>query len=389
MMDISNLMAQLRHVGPDILQNYCIINGNIWPLEQVEKMGLEEYAARTIFSLPLRFYKYYPDVKKDGTNYSISALESNEVYLSSPSAFDDVFDSEIYVPWEDFEAHRIKTYAQWCKCDLAPNASTEDAANAFLMCIYNAVQNGSTLESAFSTEGQEELVKLQVSLFSKRMLCKMMAVNDWGIALRNVLTEEYNRFSKDLQQMFRVACFTTTPVSQLMWGGYANEHNGFCLEYTVIIDKEYEDVLHNIRPVIYCKTRQSVTQALLESYDHNLSVKALSDIYFNGALRKSIDWAYQNEWRLLLPPQEHGQKGFSKKFFPITKVYLGNRMSKDRREEIIGICKREGIPYVGVIRSPELFEMQECDTLCENCARYNSSQGELPKENHRTINCKR
>lgn len=119
MVDISNLMTQLRQAGPDILQNFCIINGNIWSLEQVEKMGLEEYAARTVFSLQLRFYKYFPDEEKNGTNYSILALESNEVYLSSPNAFDDVFDSEIYVPWEDFEAHRIKTYAQLCKNDFA------------------------------------------------------------------------------------------------------------------------------------------------------------------------------------------------------------------------------------------------------------------------------
>ena len=368
-MDISNLMAQLRQASPDILQNYCIINGNIWPLEQVEKMGLEEYAARTIFSLPLRFYKYFPDVEKNGTNYSILALESNEVYLSSPNAFDDVFDSEIYVPWEDFEAYRIKTYAQWCKCDLTPNASTEDTANAVLMSIYNAVRNGDTIESVFSTEGQEELVKLQVSVFSKRMICEMLKVKDWGIALKNVLAEEYNRFSNDLQQMFRVACFTTTPMSQLMWGGYANEHNGFCLEYTVSTDKEYEDILHNIRPVMYCKSRRSVTTALLESYDHNLSMEALGDIYFNGVLRKSIDWVYQNEWRLLLPPQEHGQKGYLKKFFPITKVYLGNRMSSERRREIIAICKRKGIPYAGVTRSSDLFEMQECNTLCEDCLR--------------------
>ena len=346
MVDISNLIAQLRQAGPDILQNFCIINGNIWPLEQVEKMGLEEYAARTIFSLPLRFYKYFPDEEKNGTNYSILALESNEVYLSSPNAFDDVFDSEIYVPWEDFEAHRIKTYAQLCKNDFALNASTEDTANAFLMCIYNAVQNGDTIESVFSTEGQDEMVKLQISLFSKQMLREMMIVNDWGIALKNLLREDYNRFTNDLQQMFRVSCFTTTPVSQLMWGGYANEHNGFCLEYTVKADKEYDDILHNIRPVIYCKTRRPVTQALLESHDHNLSMEALSDIYFNGVLRKSIDWAYQNEWRLLLPPQKHGQSGFTKKFFPITKVYLGNRMSPNRRKEFIDIGKRKGIPYI-------------------------------------------
>ena len=81
MIDYCDLFAKLKQASPDFLKNYCVINGNIRPLEQVEKMGLEEYTARTIFSLPLRFYKYYPDVKKDGTNYSILALESNEVYL--------------------------------------------------------------------------------------------------------------------------------------------------------------------------------------------------------------------------------------------------------------------------------------------------------------------
>lgn len=25
------------------------------------------------------------------------------------------------------------------------------------------------------------------------------------------------------------------------------------------------------------------------------------NIYFNGVLRKNIDWVFQNEWRLLLP----------------------------------------------------------------------------------------
>lgn len=381
MVDVYNLITQLQQVGPDFVQNFCVINGNIWPLEHIEKMGLNEYSARTIYSMPMKFYKYFDDkedISKDDktkkVNHSIEALISNEVFLNNPSAFDDVFDSEICVPWADFEAHRIKTYAQWCKCDCTPEMSTEDTANAFLMCLYETVQNDNTIESAFDVEGQEELVKLQVSLFSKRILYEKKKVNDWGIVLKNVLTEEYNRFTQDLQQMFRVACFTTTPMSQLMWGGYANEHKGFCLEYTVSTDKEYEDILHNIRPVIYCKTRRPVTAALLESYDHNLSMEALNDIYFNGVLRKSIDWAYQNEWRLLLPPQEHRQKGYLKKFFPITKVYLGNRMLPKRRKEIIAICKRKGIPYIGVTRSTDLFEMQECKELCENCPRLNDEK---------------
>ena len=107
----------------------------------------------------------------------------------------------------------------------------------------------------------------------------------------------------------------------------------------------------------------------MDAYDNNWNDQAIRDLYINGVLRKSIDWAYQNEWRLMLPPQDRNQKGFTKRFFPITKVYLGNRMPADRRKTIIEICKKKKIPYVGVVRSPDYFEMKECEQLCENCAR--------------------
>ena len=110
-----------------------------------------------------------------------------------------------------------------------------------------------------------------------------------------------------------------------------------------------------------------VTQELLESYDKNWNEASLRDVYINGVLRKSIDWAYQNEWRLVLPPQKTSQRGFTKLFFPISKVYLGNRMSSDRRKTIIDTCKKKGIPYVGVVRSSDYYEMQECRFLCEDC----------------------
>lgn len=155
---------------------------------------------------------------------------------------------------------------------------------------------------------------------------------------------------------------------RVKWFRYANEHRGFCLEYTVSFDKEYEDIIYNIKPIIYSKVRKPVTQAILDAYDTNWKVDSLRDLYMNGVLRKSIDWAYQNEWRLVLPPQTRSQRGFVKKFFPLTKVYLGNRMSDERRK-IISICKDKGIPYAGVLRSPDTYDMKECDSLCENCWR--------------------
>ena len=61
--------------------------------------------------MPLKLYKYFPNTMKeekndDGQivlkNYSLEALESNTVFLSSPDQFDDVYDSDIYVPWPEY-----------------------------------------------------------------------------------------------------------------------------------------------------------------------------------------------------------------------------------------------------------------------------------------------
>lgn len=56
-------------------------------------------------------------------------------------------------------------------------------------------------------------------------------------------------------------------------------------------------------------------------------------------------------------------------FYPITRVFLGMNMKNDQRREIIEICKRKGIPYVGVVRNNEKYQMMECGKLCEECIK--------------------
>lgn len=125
--------------------------------------------------------------------------------------------------------------------------------------------------------------------------------------------------------------------------------------------------------MIYCKTRPNMTERLAKVEDNDLTKEWLWDIYFHGALRKSIDWAFQNEWRLLLPMGSNlKDSGYNIPFFPITKVFLGNRMPPKERQEIIDICKVRKIPYVGVRRNPVIFEMEECPDKCEACPNYNN-----------------
>jgi hypothetical protein len=157
-----------------------------------------------------------------------------------------------------------------------------------------------------------------------------------------------------------------------MWGGsYADCHRGFCIEYTVLPENEaYQEVYQNLFPMIYCRVRPSITEQIVAYKDKALTEETLWDIYYHGALRKSIDWAYQNEWRMLLPMGRAKGTDYNIAFFPITKVFLGNRMTSEKRKSIIEICHRRNIPYVGVTRNPDYFEMKECNVLCEDCPQY-------------------
>lgn len=139
-------------------------------------------------------------------------------------------------------------------------------------------------------------------------------------------------------------------------------------------DETYREVYYNLFPMIYCKVRPNMTSRLVAAKDKDITKEVLWDIYSHGALRKSIDWAFQNEWRLLLPLRSKNAADYNIKFFPITKVYLGNRMVAEEREKIIDICNKKNIPYVGVKRNPVIFEMQDCEIKCEDCPRYKNSK---------------
>lgn len=71
-----------------------------------------------------------------------------------------------------------------------------------------------------------------------------------------------------------------------------------------------------------------------------------------------------------MPLGNTNDNDFNVKFFPVTKVYLGNRMSADNRHKIIEICRSKNIPYIGVRKNPAVFEMEECKAQCEVCTQY-------------------
>ncbi len=379
-MDINEILSSLVQVTPELSSAYCIINGQPMKLAEVDNMGYEGFWLRSKLNMPAKLYRYYPNLSKeiDGheINYSLQALVNNTVFLQSPNEFDDVYDSDIHIEFSEYEIARLREYCNRCQIETGDASTPQDLGNLLIPRLIDAYRDNYSFEGAFRKESDSELEKLSNKNFCLQLQAEIIKESDVGKALANVIRSEYDGFCLQLKTSFRTSCFTTTPYSQLMWGGaYANCHRGFCIEYTVLPnEKAYQEIYQNLFPVIYCKARPNMTDRLVKYQGRAPSTENLWDIYFHGALRKSIDWAFQNEWRLLLPMGNAKKKDYNVTFFPITKVFLGNRMDYESRKEIINICKEKEIPYVGVMRHSSQFEMRECEVLCEDCLKFGEKE---------------
>lgn len=117
MSDILSLLSSLQQMTPEFLNNFCIVNGSIQKLDDIENMEWKEYSLRSRLNMPLHLYKYFPNTLTEQknletqettiVNYSHKSLLNNEVFLNTPMDFDDVYDSDINISFENYSRDRL------------------------------------------------------------------------------------------------------------------------------------------------------------------------------------------------------------------------------------------------------------------------------------------
>lgn len=369
-MDVNILIQKLKSMRSQIMDSYCIVNGELIPFTEIQNMGYDEFSLRARRCMPSKLYKYFPNRVDNGNgkakksiNYSMQALKDNTVFMQSPSLYDDIFGSDITLDFGEYQKFRLLNYCQRCGLHVSSTMSFEILKSLFRQTINNSIQLTKNFDFIFKQPPASKIEKLSNEYFLLRLKIALAKHIDLDEAIIHIITEDFNQYSVNLKTIFRTTCFATTPYSQLMWGGtYADCHKGFCAEYTILPNNpQYQHLFHNLFPMIYCKIRSNITERLVQFEDKEPTEESLWDIYFHGVLRKSIDWAFQNEWRLLLPLGPNRQKQeYCIPFFPITKIFLGNQMLPDAQKEIIEICQERNIPYVSMKKNPHIFEMEEC-----------------------------
>jgi len=116
-----------------------------------------------------------------------------------------------------------------------------------------------------------------------------------------------------------VACFSARNDSLLMWSHYASKHEGICLKFSTD-----DDLFAKAKSVVYSDSMPSIDLVRIqvdESYDF------VSKLYCT----KSIDWKYEEEWRVL---HKHAGTKYGYAAKSLTDIYFGVRVNPSLVETI-------------------------------------------------------
>ena len=342
-------LLQLLGINPN---DSCIVCGQICSLTQLGQLGWESFNNLVhIKNPPYRLVRYYRY-----NDNSINNLKDGTVYLNDTEKFDDCFDCAVDLEWDKFCVQRLKQYCKYF--DIEDNGlAIEELPYKIAQKLHENVMAKKPIKEIFC-ETLDELQKATIQKFTLSVFNAVKKLEDWVPAVVEEIQSEYKEFV-DMFKHFKITCFTTSPYLNRMWA--TNNSEGFCVEYEIDFKSE---LYVNLFPVIYSQKRNDFLP-LSQNCDKKPDTNYLWQIYFNGLLRKSIHWADQNEWRLI--QYESDKKAKSIPFFKAKKVYLGNKMKAEERKTIIAICKENEIPYVGIVRKPNSFDLVDCNANCEDC----------------------
>ena len=173
-----------------------------------------------------------------------------------------------------------------------------------------------------------------------------------------------------LQKNIFVTCFTENKFENQMWKKYSDDYSGYCLEYSLgyfyknYIEKKINDndnYTNNIAPVVYEKDIFDVTDYYLDEYSKELLIEKnfkniIVPVLFFTTLTKRLEYFWENEWRWfeieVKNPDEksiYTEDGMVKIVGKPKAIYLGKKMSKENKKEIISIAKEKNIKIYEMI----------------------------------------
>lgn len=315
-------------------------------LRCVNNLQIEESVLIKNENLPEKIFRYRP-----ANEHSLDNLKNDTVWLCSPNKYNDPYDSEV----------------------------TLDSEQLFQIAFNNRIEDFPRINEYFSIQEIETLKSSPdpLSELTKGILKKHFSQNP--SILENIHSELLNIFKKLIngaiekeiiekylikyREAVRLCSFSQTNSSIVLWTHYANNHEGFCVEYNLATLDIDDDRRRCLFPIIYSDKLCDISHLFEVVIANDVDASAINDIITalsNGQiptpnddlakkfklgallspLYKSREWSYEREWRLLMNTSNPGQN-YS---MPTpSAIYLGARINEDNKKIISDIAASKNI----------------------------------------------
>ena len=154
-------------------------------------------------------------------------------------------------------------------------------------------------------------------------------------------------FAESSKKFQAIACFCESIESVVMWSHYAQNHQGFALEYNL-----RDTLVHPIKnvgiyPVIYNDERLDVSIYMAWAFLGMIGINSpIPDMLSSMkiALHKSKQWEYEKEWRMIDSTiRDFTSNDPSVIHIKPTAIYYGQRIAKEDKDKLHTIAQNHGI----------------------------------------------
>ena len=156
-------------------------------------------------------------------------------------------------------------------------------------------------------------------------------------------------------QHLYICSFSELGDSSLMWSHYAEDHKGFCIEYN-FAECPHMLCWQFLYPVLYQEEMADLSDYHRNPYDLNFLMDKLT------AMIKSSQWAYEKEWRMIMPFDIGNIPAVPMPMPQPKAVYAGCRTAEENLEKLMRITQAKGIPLYQMVKDAHSYNFQ-CQPL--------------------------
>ncbi|PTD95829.1 hypothetical protein C8261_12570 [Pseudothauera lacus] len=253
-----------------------------------------------------KLYRYQPTLTPGDDRLSL--LQNGEVWFSDPAKFNDPFDLK----------PRISNLMLDRWCDAPGFDAAMRRALSELLADPAIYQGALFIDPALANEFREWTAD------------DAGHEKAWDARLQYAIEKRISQFG--------VVCLTPQWDSRLMWAHYADQGQGFCIEYEVDWTLNNQDVRYV--PVQYTSEIPELCLSEAMFTPHQFLYRVLAT--------KHSDWAYEQEVRLVCLTGKAQSVKLNPNFVRMTGLIAGHAMPEPLRAHLKETAARLGVTALGV-----------------------------------------